>query len=100
MDRLELSLDLFDALATRVALYQPQWRGFGLALQSYQTRALELIVHIAAMARRHKIKLMCRLVKGAYWDAEVIRDVIGTSLLTSSAVGAPPTWVCPQTSQT
>jgi alpha-glucosidase len=29
----------------------------------------------------------------AYWDAEVIRDVIGTSLLTSSAVGAPPTWV-------
>jgi alpha-glucosidase len=29
----------------------------------------------------------------AYWDAAVIRDVIGTSLLTSSAVGAPPTWV-------
>jgi alpha-glucosidase len=29
----------------------------------------------------------------AYWDAQVIRDVIGTSLLTSSAVGAPPTWV-------
>ena len=29
----------------------------------------------------------------AYWDAAVIRDVIGTSLLTSAAVGAPPTWV-------
>jgi alpha-glucosidase len=29
----------------------------------------------------------------AYWDAEVIRDVIGTSLLTSAAVGAPATWV-------
>ena len=29
----------------------------------------------------------------AYWDAVVIRDVIGTSLLTSAAVGAPPTWV-------
>jgi alpha-glucosidase len=29
----------------------------------------------------------------AYWDPEVIREVIGTSLLTSSAVGAPPTWV-------
>lgn len=27
------------------------------------------------------------------WDAGVIRDVIGTSLLTSAAVGAPPTWV-------
>ena len=29
----------------------------------------------------------------AFWDAEVIRDVIGTSLLTSAAVGAPATWV-------
>jgi alpha-glucosidase len=29
----------------------------------------------------------------AYWDAEVIRDVIGRSLLASAAVGAPPTWV-------
>ena len=29
----------------------------------------------------------------AWWDAEVIRDVIGTSLLSSAAVGAPPTWV-------
>jgi len=29
----------------------------------------------------------------AFWDATVIRDVIGTSLLTSAAVGAPPTWV-------
>ncbi len=27
------------------------------------------------------------------WDAERIREVIGLSLLTSAAVGAPPTWV-------
>jgi RHH-type proline utilization regulon transcriptional repressor/proline dehydrogenase/delta 1-pyrroline-5-carboxylate dehydrogenase len=73
VDRLELSLDLFDALATRVALYQPQWRGFGLALQSYQTRALALVEHVIAIARRERIRLMCRLVKGAYWDAEVKR---------------------------
>ncbi|MBK9573228.1 MAG: L-glutamate gamma-semialdehyde dehydrogenase [Rhodoferax sp.] len=73
VDRLELSLDVFEALAVQVAQHYPQWTGFGLAMQSYQTRALELIEHIAGMARRHKIKLMCRLVKGAYWDAEVKR---------------------------
>jgi RHH-type proline utilization regulon transcriptional repressor/proline dehydrogenase/delta 1-pyrroline-5-carboxylate dehydrogenase len=73
VDRLELSLDLFDALATRVALYHPQWRGFGMALQSYQTRALALVEHVIALAQRHRLRLMCRLVKGAYWDAEVKR---------------------------
>jgi len=73
VDRLELSLDVFDALAAQVAQQHPQWSGFGLALQAYQTRALELITHVAALARRHKIRLMCRLVKGAYWDAEIKR---------------------------
>ena len=73
VDRLELSLDVFDALAAKVAEHHPQWRGFGLAMQAYQTRALELIEHIAALARQHKIRLMCRLVKGAYWDAEIKR---------------------------
>jgi RHH-type proline utilization regulon transcriptional repressor/proline dehydrogenase/delta 1-pyrroline-5-carboxylate dehydrogenase len=34
VDRLELSLDVFDALAQQVAREQPQWRGFGLALQA------------------------------------------------------------------
>ena len=73
VDRLELSLDVFDALAAQVAKHFPQWTGFGLAMQAYQTRALALIEHIAAMARQHKIRLMCRLVKGAYWDAEIKR---------------------------
>jgi RHH-type proline utilization regulon transcriptional repressor/proline dehydrogenase/delta 1-pyrroline-5-carboxylate dehydrogenase len=73
VDRLELSLDVFDALAARVAQQHPRWQGFGLALQSYQTRALELVAEVAAIARRHRIRLMCRLVKGAYWDAEIKR---------------------------
>lgn len=73
VDRLELSLDVFEALAARVAQHQPQWRGFGLALQAYQTRALELIAHVTALARRYKLRLMCRLVKGAYWDTEIKR---------------------------
>ncbi len=73
VDRLELSLEVFDALAGRVAQHCPQWEGFGLALQAYQTRAVELIEHLTALARRHRIRLMCRLVKGAYWDAEIKR---------------------------
>jgi RHH-type transcriptional regulator, proline utilization regulon repressor / proline dehydrogenase / delta 1-pyrroline-5-carboxylate dehydrogenase len=73
VDRLELSLDVFEALAAQVAEHFPQWEGFGLAMQAYQTRALELIEHVTTLARRYKIKLMCRLVKGAYWDSEIKR---------------------------
>ncbi len=73
VDRLELSLDVFNALLARVAKQQPQWTGFGLALQAYQTRALELIQHVTLLARQHRVRLMCRLVKGAYWDAEIKR---------------------------
>jgi len=73
VDRLELSLDVFEALAAQVARQHPRWQGFGLALQSYQTRALELIEHVAGLARKYGLRFMCRLVKGAYWDAEIKR---------------------------
>ncbi len=73
VDRLELSLAVFEALLTKIAQQTPNWKGFGLAMQSYQTRALELIEHVAGLARQYKVQLMCRLVKGAYWDAEIKR---------------------------
>jgi RHH-type proline utilization regulon transcriptional repressor/proline dehydrogenase/delta 1-pyrroline-5-carboxylate dehydrogenase len=73
VDRLELSLDVLEALVVQVAQHFPQWTGLGLAMQAYQTRALELIEHVTALARRHQVRLMCRLVKGAYWDAEIKR---------------------------
>ena len=73
VDRLELSLDVFEALVVKVGQQFPHWTGFGLAMQSYQTRALELIAHITEIARKNKVRLMCRLVKGAYWDAEIKR---------------------------
>lgn len=72
-ERLELSLEVFDALCARVARHHPQWQGFGLALQAYQTRSLDLVAEVTAIARRHRVLLMCRLVKGAYWDAEIKR---------------------------
>lgn len=73
VDRLELSLDVFEALAALVAQQYPQWKGFGLALQAYQTRSLELIEHVIGIARKYGLRLMCRLVKGAYWDSEIKR---------------------------
>jgi RHH-type proline utilization regulon transcriptional repressor/proline dehydrogenase/delta 1-pyrroline-5-carboxylate dehydrogenase len=72
-DRLELSLDVLEALAARVAAEFPQWRGFGLAVQAYQTRALEVVAEVARIARLHKLRFMVRLVKGAYWDGEIKR---------------------------
>ena len=73
VDRLELSFEVFEALVAHVAQAHPQWTGFGLAMQTYQTRAVELIEHIKALGRQYQVRLMCRLVKGAYWDAEVKR---------------------------
>jgi len=66
-DRLDLSLDVLDAASAAL----PAWNGLGLAVQAYQKRAWPLIDWLAALARRDKRRLMVRLVKGAYWDAEV-----------------------------
>ena len=67
--RLELSLDVIAA-----ALEDPElrgWDGFGLAVQAYGKRAVQVIDWAADLARGHDARLMVRLVKGAYWDAEV-----------------------------
>ena len=72
-DRLELSLDVFEALARDIAVAYPQWRGFGLAVQAYQTRAIEAVDEVARIGRETGLRFMVRLVKGAYWDGEVKR---------------------------
>ena len=72
-DRLELSLDVFAALAAAIAASHSQWRGFGLAVQAYQTRAIEVIDAVARIGRETGLRLMVRLVKGAYWDTEIKR---------------------------
>ena len=77
-ERLELSLDVFEALAQRAAAEHRQWRGFGLAIQAYQTRALDTVGHVIDIARHCSLRLMVRLVKGAYWDSEIKRaQVLG-----------------------
>ncbi|WDS34844.1 L-glutamate gamma-semialdehyde dehydrogenase [Pseudoxanthomonas sp.] len=72
-ERLELSLDVLEAVATHTAAKYPQWNGFGLAVQAYQTRALQTIDEVARIARALKVRFMVRLVKGAYWDYEIKR---------------------------
>jgi RHH-type transcriptional regulator, proline utilization regulon repressor / proline dehydrogenase / delta 1-pyrroline-5-carboxylate dehydrogenase len=70
-DRLELSLDLMEALA-----FDPDLAGFdgiGFVVQAYQKRCPYVIDYLADLAKRSGRKFMVRLVKGAYWDAEVKR---------------------------
>ena len=70
-DRLDISLDLLACLAADPAL--AEWDGLGFVVQCYQKRARLTIDWIVALARRHKRRLTLRLVKGAYWDAEIKR---------------------------
>ena len=68
-DRLVLSLKLIGRLVTEPAL--EGWTGLGVVVQAYQTRSPEVIERLSALARRSGRRLMIRLVKGAYWDAEI-----------------------------
>ena len=72
-ERLEITLAVLAALAAQVAQHHPQWLGLGLAVQAYQTRALDVVAFVVALARQHRLRLMVRLVKGAYWDTEIKR---------------------------
>ncbi|GGE19470.1 bifunctional proline dehydrogenase/L-glutamate gamma-semialdehyde dehydrogenase [Aureimonas endophytica] len=68
-ERLELSLDVIDAVVR--ACDFKGWDGFGLAIQAYQKRAIAVIEHIEGLAADAGIRMMVRLVKGAYWDSEI-----------------------------
>ena len=68
-DRLELSLDLVDALARDPDL--AGFRGIGIVVQAYQKRCPFVIDYLIDLARQTGHRFMVRLVKGAYWDAEI-----------------------------
>jgi RHH-type proline utilization regulon transcriptional repressor/proline dehydrogenase/delta 1-pyrroline-5-carboxylate dehydrogenase len=79
-DRLELQMDVFEALLADDELFANGWAGFGIAIQAYQKRAAPLVDWVIEAARAHGRKLMCRLVKGAYWDTEIkLAQVAGLS---------------------
>lgn len=67
--RLDISLDIIEAVFADPQL--AGWEGFGLAVQSYQKRAPYVIDWLADLAKRHRRRIMIRLIKGAYWDSEI-----------------------------
>ncbi len=70
-DRLEISLDLLEALC-----FDPElagWNGIGFVVQAYQKRCPFVIDYLIDLARRSRHRIMVRLVKGAYWDSEIKR---------------------------
>ena len=73
-DRLELSLDIIEQTYSDPSL--DGWEGYGLAVQAYQKRTPYTIDFLANLARRVGRRIPVRLVKGAYWDAEIKRAQI------------------------
>jgi RHH-type transcriptional regulator, proline utilization regulon repressor / proline dehydrogenase / delta 1-pyrroline-5-carboxylate dehydrogenase len=71
-DRLELSLDLFEAVYRDGSL--SGYDGFGLAVQAFQKRAVPVIEWLEFLGRAVGRRIPVRLVKGAYWDTEVKRS--------------------------
>eukprot|EP01031_Cornospumella_fuschlensis_P022886 gene22886-27866_t len=71
VDRLDISLDLLEALCLAPSLQG--WHGIGFVIQAYQKRCPFVIDFVVDLARRTGHRLMVRLVKGAYWDSEIKR---------------------------
>lgn len=68
-DRLVLSLELIERLCFEDSL--KGWNGVALAVQAYGRRAKPVIHWLTELARRSERQIPVRLVKGAYWDAEI-----------------------------
>ncbi|MDD9156240.1 bifunctional proline dehydrogenase/L-glutamate gamma-semialdehyde dehydrogenase PutA [Aliivibrio sp. S4TY2] len=69
MDRLELSLLLFEKLYRSDIV--KGWGKFGIVVQAYSKRALPVLVWLTALAKEQGDMIPLRLVKGAYWDTEL-----------------------------
>ncbi len=70
-DRLELSLEIFERVCRSNGL--DGYNGFGLAVQTYQRRAGDVIRFLTGLANETGRRIPVRLVKGAYWDTEIKR---------------------------
>ena len=70
-ERLELSLEVMALTLSDAAL--SDWEGFGFAVQAYDKRAMAVLSWAEEMACRLGRRWQVRLVKGAYWDAEIKR---------------------------
>ena len=96
-DRLEISLDLLEALCFAPEL--DGWNGIGFVIQAYQKRAPFVIDYVIDLARRSRHRVMVRLVKGAYWDSEIKRAQVdgleGYRSIPARSTPTWPTWLAP-----
>mgnify|MGYP001431761402 CR=1 FL=1 len=69
IDRLEISLIVIEQLIKDGVC--SGWHDFGIAVQSYSCRAMPVLQYLKTLAEFHGERLGIRLVKGAYWDAEI-----------------------------
>jgi RHH-type transcriptional regulator, proline utilization regulon repressor / proline dehydrogenase / delta 1-pyrroline-5-carboxylate dehydrogenase len=70
-DRLELSLDIIGDVFAHPSLQG--WNGLGIVVQAYSKRTPFVIDWLIETARATGRRWYVRLVKGAYWDAEIKR---------------------------
>jgi RHH-type proline utilization regulon transcriptional repressor/proline dehydrogenase/delta 1-pyrroline-5-carboxylate dehydrogenase len=70
-ERLELSLDVIGEVFAHPSL--KGWNGLGIVVQAYSKRTPFVIDWLIETARATGRRWYVRLVKGAYWDAEVKR---------------------------
>lgn len=68
-NRLELSLEIFESLARSRALRD--WDGLGFVVQAYSKRAYAVVDWLEDLGNLTNRTIPVRLVKGAYWDAEI-----------------------------
>ena len=70
-ERLELSLDIIGDVFAHPSL--AGWNGLGIVVQAYAKRTPFVIDWLVETARAANRRWYVRLVKGAYWDAEIKR---------------------------
>ncbi len=76
MERLDVTLDVVATVLRDPSL--AGWDGFGVVVQAYGPRARPVVDWLGALATALDRRLTVRLVKGAYWDAEIKRaQVLG-----------------------
>ena len=73
-DRLDISLDVIESVMKTIS--NSSWEGFGVVVQAYQKRASIVIDWLHHNCEKHNLKIMVRLVKGAYWDSEIKKSHI------------------------
>ena len=96
-DRLEISLDLLEALCFAPEL--DGWNGIGFVIQAYQKRAPFVIDYVIDLARRSRHRVMVRLVKAPTGTARssAPRSMAWKATRSIPARSTPtwPTWLAP-----